>query len=65
MACFPERYSILTDLGDQLIGDGLVPLNCALGRHENADVNLFFPKAQQWIAREMSHMDLLNHPEVY
>jgi len=52
-------------LGDQLIGDGLVTLNSALGRHNNADLNLLFPKTHQWIARDMNHMDLLNQPEVY
>jgi hypothetical protein len=52
-------------LGDQLIGDGLVTLNSALGRHKNADLNLLFPKTHQWIARDMNHMDLLNQPEVY
>jgi pimeloyl-ACP methyl ester carboxylesterase len=52
-------------LGDQLIGDGLVTLNSALGRQKNADLNLLFPKTHQWIARHMNHMDLLNQPEVY
>ena len=52
-------------LGDQLIGDGLVTLNSALGRHKNADLNLLFPETHQWIARDMNHMDLLNHSEVY
>ncbi len=52
-------------LGDELMGDGLVPLNSALGRHKNADLNLLFPGAHQWVARNMNHMDLLNQPEVY
>lgn len=52
-------------LGDQLIGDGLVTLNSALGRHKNADLNLLFPKTHQWIARDMNHMGLLHQPEVY
>jgi len=52
-------------LGDQLIGDGLVTLNSALGHHKNADFNLLFQKTHQWIARDMNHMDLLNQPEVY
>jgi hypothetical protein len=52
-------------LGDQLIGDGLVTLDSALGRHTNADLNLLFPDTHQWIAHDMNHMDLLNQPEVY
>jgi pimeloyl-ACP methyl ester carboxylesterase len=51
--------------GDQLIGDGLVTLNSALGRHKNTDQTLLFPDAHQWIARNMNHMDLLNQPCVY
>ena len=52
-------------LGDQLIGDGLVTLDSALGHHKNADLNLLFPETHQWIARDMNHLDLLNQPEVY
>ena len=52
-------------LGDHLMGDGLVPLNSALGRHRKARFNLLFPEAHQWVGRNMSHLDLLNHPEVY
>ena len=49
-------------LGDKVIGDGLVTLDSALGRHKNAELNLSFPKTRQWIARDMNHMDLLSHP---
>ncbi len=52
-------------LGDDLIGDGLVTLSSALGRHKNAELNLLFPETHQWIGYNMKHMDLLNHPEVY
>jgi pimeloyl-ACP methyl ester carboxylesterase len=52
-------------LGDDLIGDGLVPLSSALGRHKNEELNLDFPTSHQWVGRDMHHMDLLNHPEVY
>ena len=52
-------------LGDDLIGDGLVPLNSALGIHQNPDFNLSFPQENQWIGRQMKHLDLLSHPDVY
>ncbi len=52
-------------LADNLIGDGLVTLNSALGRHKNAELNLLFPETHQWVGRNMNHIDLLNHPEVY
>lgn len=52
-------------LRDDLIGDGLVPLSSALGRHKKAERNLRIPDSQQWIGRNMNHLDLLNHPDVY
>jgi hypothetical protein len=52
-------------LGDELIGDGLVTLSSALGRHENKELALQFPTNHQWIGRGMNHLDLLNHPKVY
>ena len=47
------------------IGDGLVPVGSALGQHKNARFNLWFPDDHQWIARDLNHIDLLNHPSVY
>ncbi len=51
-------------LANRLIGDGLVPLHSALGRHEDAQRNLLFAKASQWIAYRMNHWELLSSPEV-
>jgi len=52
-------------IGDQLIGDGLVPLDSALGRHENKAFNLHFPVERQWVGRDINHMQLLSNTEVY
>ena len=52
-------------IGDELIGDGLVTVNSALGRHRNPQFQLLFPETHQWIGREMNHFELLNHPEAY
>jgi len=52
-------------LGDDLIGDSLVPISSVLGRHNNAELNLLFPENQQLIGRNMNHLDLLNNPQVY
>jgi len=52
-------------LGDQLVGDGLVTLNSALGQHKNAELTLLFPKNHQKIVRSMKHLDLLDQSEVY
>jgi pimeloyl-ACP methyl ester carboxylesterase len=51
--------------GDRLVGDGLVPLDSALGRHRDADRTLAVPPHRQWIARGTGHLDLLGRPEVY
>lgn len=53
------------DLRDQLLGDGLVQVNSALGIHKEPNLCLDFPEDRQWIAYGVNHMDLLNHPEVY
>ena len=46
-------------------GDGLVPVESALGRHDHSHMTLAFPEAHQWVAYGVGHMDLLNRPEVY
>lgn len=53
------------EVGDRLLGDGLVPLDSALGRHDDPARCLAFPQAHQWVGNGMGHMDLLSQPEVY
>jgi hypothetical protein len=53
------------DVKDQLLGDGLVQVDSALGKHKNPDLCLAIPPEHQSIAYGVNHMDLLNHPEVY
>ncbi len=68
VACYAIAATIVTEagnLGDRLIGDGLVTVDSALGRHKNADLHLPFPETHQWIGRGMNHLDLLNRIEVY
>jgi pimeloyl-ACP methyl ester carboxylesterase len=52
-------------LKSRLLGDGLVPVNSALGRHEEAGKTLPFPESRQWIASGITHFDLLSRPEAY
>ena len=52
-------------LRDRLIGDGLVPVDSALGRHDDPDRALAFPESRQWIGYGMNHLDLLSHRDVY
>ena len=52
------------DLGDRLIGDGIVPLASALGRHLNPRLALELDPSRQWVAHGTGHLDLLSRPEV-
>lgn len=52
-------------LADRLLGDGLVPLDSALGLHADARLALPIPKRRRWIGSGIGHLDLLSHPEVY
>lgn len=68
IACFNIAATTSTEsskLADHLIGDGLVTVSSALGRHKKADKNLLFPESRQKIIRGINHMDLLSSPEVY
>ncbi len=51
-------------LGDRLLGDGLVPLASALGRHPGKGRDPLFPESRRWIGVGMNHLDLLGRPEV-
>lgn len=53
------------DLGDRLVGDGLVPLASALGRHKEPRRNLDLPESRQWVGVGMGHLDLLVRAEVW
>lgn len=52
-------------LGDALVGDGLVPVASALGRHRDPVRALPIPMTRQWIGHGIGHLDLLSRPEVY
>ena len=51
-------------LADRLVGDGLVPLNSALGRHRDPKRRLRFAPESRWIAYRTGHIELLRRPEV-
>jgi pimeloyl-ACP methyl ester carboxylesterase len=53
------------DLNDRLLGDGLVSVSSALGRHEEAERSLSIPESRQWVGYGMNHLELLSRPEVY
>ena len=65
-------YALAASLGAQggalkerLLGDGLVPLDSALGVHKDPARALDFPPERQWVGYGMNHLDLLGRPEVY
>ena len=51
-------------LADRLIGDGLVPLNSALGHHKDSRRILGFSGGGQLIVYRTNHLDLLSSSEV-
>ena len=53
------------DIRDRFLGDGLVQVGSALGKHEKSGLTLSFPAERQWIGYGMNHMELLSHPNVY
>lgn len=53
------------DLGDRVLGDGLVQADSALGRHEEPGLSLPIPASRQWVGYGMNHLELLRDPSVY
>lgn len=55
----------LGDIRDRLLGDGVIPMDTALGRHDDPARTLRFPKKRQFVAFGIHHLDLLCRAEVY
>jgi hypothetical protein len=47
------------------LGDGLVPVASALGRHADPARTLAIPRARQWVGYGIHHLDLLDNAAVY
>jgi hypothetical protein len=56
-------HAIAGNLADA--GDGLVPVDSALGVHPKPELTLAFPDAHKRTATGVAHLDLLSHPDVY
>jgi hypothetical protein len=66
--CYAAAASLGTQGGaikGRLLGDGLVPLDSALGRHRDPARRLVFAEGRRWVGHGMNHMDLLSHAQVY
>jgi hypothetical protein len=46
-------------------GDGLVPIDSALGRHSDPAFDLGLPDDRCWLGHGTHHLDLLSDPAVY
>ena len=67
VACFTVAATLAAHRGvlaDRLTGDGLVPLNSALGQHDETRRRLVFAKSSQRIVYRTGHLDLLSSQEV-
>jgi pimeloyl-ACP methyl ester carboxylesterase len=67
VACYAIAASTAAQrsaLADRLIGDGMVPLHSALGKHEDDALTVGFDKEAQYIAYRTNHMQLLSSAEV-
>lgn len=67
-----EYYAIAVTLAkrsnrihERLIGDGLVPIDSALGRSQDPSRGLQIPESRQWLGFETGHIEMLGKPEVY
>ncbi len=63
-------YTIAGTLGQggaagEWMGDGLVPVASALGRHARPTRDLHISPSRQWIAAGVNHLDLLSSDAVY
>lgn len=63
VACFTVAATLAAQRGllaDRLTGDGLVPLNSALGQHDEARRRLVFARDSRRIVYRTGHLDLLS-----
>ena len=57
--------TLSTQVEGKLRGDGIVPVDSALGRHAKPELTLGYSDTQRWISPATGHLDLLHHPGVY
>jgi hypothetical protein len=63
--CYAIAATRAKVMAARLPGDGLVPVDSALGRHKRRGLMLAFAPSHQWIALATGHLDLLSKAEVY
>lgn len=68
VACYAVAAAIAKHPGgpaQRWLGDGLVPLDSALGRGAEGHNSLAIPPNRQWVGFGMNHLDLLHNKKVY
>jgi pimeloyl-ACP methyl ester carboxylesterase len=55
----------LGDMRDRMLGDGIIPIDTALGRHPDPACTLRFPTSHTWVGFGIHHLDLLSRIQVY
>ena len=65
VACYAVAGTLGHATGDEWLGDGLVPVASALGRHRRRTRDLRIPPSHAWIARGINHLDLLGSVAVF
>jgi pimeloyl-ACP methyl ester carboxylesterase len=65
VACYAIAGTTSPEGRSNAFGDGMVPVESALGRHDRAHLTLGFPEDHQWIGHGIGHIDLLCRAEVY
>ncbi|MCA9714434.1 MAG: alpha/beta hydrolase [Myxococcales bacterium] len=65
VACFAIAGEVASGRLGALVGDGLVPVDSALGRGQDPEHDLRIPDARAWTAAGVGHLDLLSDAGVY
>lgn len=63
--CHAIAGSLAGGAARALAGDGLVPVESALGIHDRPELTLGFADARRWVARGVGHLQLLSDSAVY
>jgi pimeloyl-ACP methyl ester carboxylesterase len=59
-----DCYAVAGVVGEGRMGDGLVQIDSALGRHARRGLQLAVPPSHQWVAEGVGHLDLMGNPAV-
>ena len=65
VACYAIAGAVAVPRAEPWLGDGLVSVESALGRHASKTRDLHLPPSRTWVARGLHHLDLLGSHAVY